>query len=135
WENGRFTFFTSSPFLGTRNMQALTGWNRFMDTCLREPTFRADYLDRLDHALRESFTVEKMHARIDAMERLIEPNAALDLKRWSKLDEPVTDLRPKVEELKRFIANRHRFLTREVALLKAGLPGKGVASPSPYLSQ
>lgn len=117
--NHSFDRANLSILLGTRQLPAVTGWNRLQDRFLSEPTLRARFLDRLADLLEKEFTTAKLFPVLDRLESDLGPDATRDRRRWSGSNE---DLHSGIAGVKSFIQRRGVFLLAELKTLRQTRP-------------
>ena len=103
------------PWLGTRQAPGVTGWNRLQDRFLSEPKLRAKLADRLEQLLQTEFTPDKLFPILDQLQADLGPDAILDQRRWPG---PNREMRPGMEQLKRFIEKRRAYLLSQIPTLR-----------------
>jgi len=114
WRGG-FDTANLSVLLGTRQLPAVTGWNRLQDRFINEPVLRTRFLERLEELLEKEFTPAKLFPILDQLESELSADAALDRRRWSGPDE---DLHSGIAGVKSFIQRRRAFLQAELKELR-----------------
>jgi spore coat protein H len=117
--NQSFDRANLSILLGTRQLPAVTGWNRLQDGFLIEPTLRARFLDRLADLLEKEFTPAKLFPVLDRLESDLGPDAAQDRRRWPG---PRENLHQGIAGVKSFIQRRRAFLQSELKTLRPAKP-------------
>lgn len=95
---------------GTQASPGTTGWNRLQDRFFSDAALTSRFYKRLSELLRDTFTEEKLHQRVDALRDSIEAEASLDRERWGG-DQ---DWRGAIEGVKSFITRRRAFLLGEI---------------------
>jgi DNA-directed RNA polymerase specialized sigma24 family protein len=103
--------------------------NRFLDRVLKVEAFRAVYRRKLERALEESFTIERLYPEIDQLAALLRPAVAAEsefrLKRFDQsvstnwLSGPRDGPEPEgpkapVHQIKRFIVNRIKSVREQL---------------------